>query len=268
MFRKIGIAAVLVVTGLFVLNKAGLCSYGATAWQNVRSSLKKQVPLEFEIQRLHYEVNQLVPDMRRHVNHVAQEMVDLQTLREEVADARTNLAKQKSSIMAMTSDLEKGATAVIYGGREYSAERVREKLNRDFASYQRCEAEVKSKEQLVEAKERALDAEREQLTAIRGQKEELEVEIARMEAEVKTLRLVQTQSKYHYDDSGLARCKATLAEIKNRLKVEQKAVELSGQFANDAIPVETKTKSTRELTKEIQAYFNERPTDNKVVEKK
>ncbi len=147
--------------------------------------------------------------------------------------------------------------------------RIREKLSRDFASYQRCEAEVKSKEQLVEAKEKALDAGLQQLSEIRSQKNELEVELARLEAELKTVRLAQTHNKFHFDDSAIARCKQTLAEIRTRLKVERTTAELQGQFANDnTVPVGKKVKSASELTKEINAYFTDGPsTEGKVAER-
>ena len=47
------------------------------------------------------------------------------------------------------------------------------------------------------------------------------------------------------------------------------AAELTGQFSNDnAIPVEKKAKSAKELTGEIKAYFGDEARDNKVAEKK
>jgi DNA repair exonuclease SbcCD ATPase subunit len=269
MFKKIGIAALLAVAGLFVMNKAGLSSYGATAVQNLRSCFKKSVPVEFEIERLRYEISQLVPDMRKHVGAIAEEKVAIQNLKEEVADARENLKRRKSEIVMMTKDLERGTATIAYDGHDYAATRIREKLSRDFGSYQRCEAEVKSKEQLVEAKEKALDAGLQQLSEIRSQKNELEVELARLEAELKTVRLAQTHNKFHFDDSAIARCKQTLAEIRTRLKVERTTAELQGQFANDnTVPVGKKVKSASELTKEINAYFTDGPsTEGKVAER-
>jgi chromosome segregation ATPase len=270
MFRKIGIAAVLVGAGLFVMNRAGLGSYGATAFHKLRSACKSSVPIEFEIERLKYQIAELVPDMKRHLSSIAEEMVATQNLREDIQETHANLKRQKDAIVAMTKDLENGALTISYGGREYSASRIREKLGRDFRSYQRCEAEVKSKEKLLEAKDRALDAAREQLSTIRSQKQDLEVQVAQLEADLKSVRLAQSHSKFQIDDSSLARCKQTLAEIQSRLKVEQKTSELQGDFANDnAIPVEQREKSTAELTKEISAYFGGNANaDNKVAERK
>jgi len=156
MIKKLVIGTVVAAAGLGVLSWAGLTSYPATIANKVRATFKKQVPLEFEIERLHYQVNQLVPDMKKHLSTIAEEMVAIENLKEEVADTRTNLSKQKENVLTMKKDLETGAAKINYGGRSYSAVRIREKLNRDFASYQRCAAELKSKEQLLEAKERSL----------------------------------------------------------------------------------------------------------------
>jgi hypothetical protein len=83
------------------------------------------------------------------------------------------------------------------------------------------------------------------------------VQLAQLEADLKTLRLAQLRTKFQIDDSGLARCKSTLAEIRNRLKVEKTATELTGEFANDILPTETvkPQQSASDLAKEINAYF-------------
>lgn len=257
MFKKIGIAAAVVGAGVFLTSAAGLWSYGSTLWSQARNGLKKQVPLEFEIERIRHEVAQLVPDMKKNFTIIAEEMVAVENLQKEITLLKGNLRQQKENVLTMTRDLETGNSTIVYDGRSYSSERVREKLARDFASYQTCEAELRSKEQLLEAKERSLDAAREQLASLKAQKQELEIQVAQLEAEVKTVRLAQTRNKVHVDDSQLARCKSALAEIRDRLNVEKKESELEAQFANDAIPVEKKAKSTEELVKEIRSRLGE-----------
>lgn len=267
MVKKIVTAAVLVVAGLFLVNAAGLGSYSSTAWQKIRGNCKKQVPLEFEIDRVRNEVAQLVPDMKKNFSLIAEETVAIESLKEEIAVTKTNLNQQEQNILTMNRDLKSKAERISYDGREFSRSRVADKLQRDFASFKRCQAELKSKEQLLEAKERSLDSAREQLGSMRSQKQELEVQIAQLEAELKAVRLAQTRSKFHLDDSRLAQCKATLADIRNRLNVERKTNELEGEFANDPIPVDKKTKSASEIAKEVDAYFSEGAKDE-VAEKK
>lgn len=265
MFRKILIGAAVVALGLFALHTTGLSSYPATAFSNMKKALKKKVPLEFEIERLRTEVARLVPDMKKHLSTIAEEMAAVDSLKEEIAQTHVNLDKQKKNILAMTQALESGTTTVSFNHRDYSATRIKEKLARDFESYQRCEAELKSREKLLEAREKSLDAARDQLATMRTQKQDLEVQVAQLEAELKTVRAAQSRNKFHFDDTNLARCKATLAELRNRLKVEKTETELEGEFANDPIPVETKEKSAKDLTKEINGYFNNPKSDDAKV---
>jgi chromosome segregation ATPase len=269
MIKKLGITAVAVLGVLFLLNTTGLGSYASVAFNKIRGGLKRQVPLEFEIERIRNEIAQLVPDMKRNLSAVAEEMVAIENLKEEIQVTKANLDKEKAKILTMKEDLESGAQTISYGGRDYTANRIREKLTADFASFQRTEAEVKSKEQLLEAKERSLDAAREQLASIRTQKQELETQVAQLEADVKQVRLAQCRNKFHFDDSRLARVKAALADLRNRLKVEKTQEELVGQFANDnTIPVEKKAKSAKDLSKEINAYFQPEGSPDKVAEHK
>jgi len=270
MLKKIGFAALAVVAGLFVLNSTHLGSYAKTAWHKVKKSAKCQVPLEFQLETARTEIAQLIPDIRNHINAIAQEKQAVDRLKEEIAVTKANLDEQKKRIYTMKEDLKKGEVKILYHDKFYSAERVRNQLARDLASCQRCEKQLESREKMLDAKERALDAAKEQLATIRTQKQELELQVEQIEADLKQVRLSQAQCKIQIDDSALAQCKKTLADIQNRLKVEKKTAELSGDFANDnTIPVELRTKSTAELQKDIQTYFGERFADEgKVVERK
>jgi chromosome segregation ATPase len=257
MFKKLGIAVAAVAVSLVGLHLSGLTSYPATAWGKITKNMKSNVPIEFEIERLRHEVAKLVPDMKDHFNTIAQEMVAVENLQKDVATTRANLQKQKDNILTMTKDLESGAQYIKYDGTKYSAARIREKLARDFAAYQICESELKTKEQLLDARQRSLETAREQLAALKTQKQELEIQVAQLEAELKTVRLAQTRNKVHLDDSQLARCKQTLNEIRDRLRVEQHASMLEGQYTSDEIPVSKKEVTNEELIKQVRTHLTE-----------
>jgi chromosome segregation ATPase len=256
MFKKLGITIASVAVCLGLLHFAGLTSYTATAWNNVSKKVKGQVPIEFEIERLRHEVAQLVPDMKKNFNTIAEEMVAVENLQKEVTTTQANLKVQKQNLLSMTEDLKSGDRYIKYAGQSYPAERIREKLTRDFATYQICETELKTREQLLEARQRALDTAREQLAQLKSQKQELEVQVAQLEAELKTVRLAQTKNKFQLDDSQLARCKGTLAEIRDRLNVEKKIATMEGQMTTDPIPVDKKDVSTEDLVKKVRDHLN------------
>jgi GTP cyclohydrolase II len=86
-------------------------------------------------------------------------------------------------------------------------------------------------------------------------KEELEVQVASLEAELKNVRLAQTKSVIQLDDSRLARIKQSIQDIRTRIKVENKTIDMASQFSDDlGVQVEKKMK-TAEVIKEIDNYF-------------
>jgi septation ring formation regulator EzrA len=255
MKRKIGYLALIALVGTFVFNRTNLGSYLATAWANVRHTAKSQVPLEFEIDRIRHEIVHLDDDMRGQLAPIAEEMATVKTLRRKVDTTRASLKSEKISLLAMTRQLESGTKYVVTGDEEYSAEDVKAKLASDFASYQRCEAELKSQGQLLAAKEQSLKAVREQLASMKSLKRDLEVQVAQLEAELKTVRLAQTRDKYQLDDSRLSDIKASLTDIEHRLNVERAKTELNGQFAGPALRGHKKVRPTAELTTAVNKYF-------------
>ena len=266
MLKRIAFAALAVVAGLFVLNSTHLGSYARTAWHKVKQSAKGQVPLEFQLESARNEIAQLIPDMKNHVQVVAQETEAVRRLKEDIAVTKAKLQEQRNRIYTMKEDLKKGDVKILYHDRFYSAERVKDRLARDLASCQRCEKQLDSREKMLDAKERALDAAREQLASMKSEKEKLEVLVETMEAELKNLRLAQTRSQFHLDDSRLSRIKATLDDIRDQMRVQQTATELNAEFINDSIPVDNKmTQSKEQVIKEAEAYLGEPKADNSVA---
>ena len=256
MFRKIGILAAAGVAGLMLVSWAGLGSYCSTAWHNITHKLKGQVPLEFEIQRVRQQVADLVPDMHNQCRTVAEEMVAVKNLRARISEDQVALGKAKDNILVMTKALESGNETVSYRGDEYSADTVKAKLDHDFQAYKVAEQELKFRQKMLHVREKSLDDAKTRLTEIKKQKGQLELQVAQLEAQLKELRLAQTQSKFHYDDSKLSECKASIQDLKNRLDTEMQTLDLQDKLSDDSLEPATHTKSTAELKKEINTYFN------------
>jgi hypothetical protein len=266
MLKKIGFAALAVVAGLFILNSTHFGSYARTAWAKVKKSAKCQVPLEFQLETARNEIAQLIPDMRKHIDVVAQEKQAVRRLKDDIALTKVKLDEQKNRIYVMKEDLKKGEVKILYRDKLYSADRVRDCLARDLISCQRCERDLENREKLLDAKERALEAALEQLAGMKTEKEKLEVLVETMEAELKNLRLAQTRSQFHLDDSRLSRIKQTLDDIRDQMKVQQTASELAAEFVNDVIPVEKKlTQSKEQLIKDVETFLGDTKTESSVA---
>jgi hypothetical protein len=270
MLKKIAFAAVAVVAGLFILNSTHMGSYARTAWHKAKKAAKCQVPLEFQLESARNEIAQLIPDMNRHIDVIAQETQAVRRLRDDITLTRANLAEQKRNLLAMKDDLKKGDVKILYGDKFYSADRVSQKLSRDLAQCQRCEKELESREKMLEAKDAALDAAREQLASMKSEKAKLEVLVEQTEAELKTLRVAQTRSQFHLDDSRLSHIKQTLADIRDQMRAQQTASELRAEFLNDTIPVaQQKTVPSKDqLIKQVEAYLGDDKADSDVAAQK
>jgi chromosome segregation ATPase len=241
-------------------------SYIGTACSKFVSGAEKEVPLEFEIERLRHETAQLTPDMRKHISVIAEETVAVQNLKKELAEDHVKQDARKRNILSMKDDLKSGDQKIVYDGRTYSASRVKDKMAQDLSAYDRGETEIKNKEKLLEAREKSLDAAREQLSVMKAKKQELEIKLAELEAKVKTLRLAQSQSRVQIDDSRLAHINASIAEIENRLKVDEERLNLETQYLSDPIPVEKKEKSAEQLIKDVESRFGPSKSETRVAE--
>jgi chromosome segregation ATPase len=268
MMKKIGIASVVVLAGLILVTTTSLGSYAKLAIKKAKEGVKSQVPPEVEIERIRDEISQLGPDMNKHLNALAQEMVQIERLREDVKQTRANLDVQKKYILQMREDLKnKSETEFIdYGGNRYTAAKVKTKLSRDWESYKQGEASLKAKEDLLEAKEQSLASAREQITAMKVRKEQLEVQVAQLEAELKNLRLTEARGCVKFDDSRLAHIESSMSEIRDRVNVAKRTAELSAEYQSDFIPVEKKVQ-TADVLKEIDSHFGKAETKELASEK-
>ncbi len=254
MCKKLVIVAVAVVAVALLLRKTEVGSHVRLAWKNYKSDIKKQVPLETEIERLRLELTRLSDD-KRDVSSIAEEMVAIDNLKSDITRKQANLEKQKVRIMKMKADLETGQSYIVYGDTRWSAATVKAQLGSEFANYKLLEDELKANEKTLQAREMSLTQAREQLAAKQSARRELEVELARLEAELKTVRLAETRSRVVIDDSELARIKKSVNELNTRIKVEQKKLVLQGEFVNGPIPV-TQPEPRKDVMQEIDQYFN------------
>jgi chromosome segregation ATPase len=249
MIRKIFLAGLAVVAGLFILNSTHLGSYARTAWSKIRAHAKAQVPLEYQLETVRNEVAQFMPEMKNQISALAAESYAVKKLRNEVTELQACLNKQRGNISAMKEELKTVKTSL--DGRGGPVERLKNRLDRDVASYKRCADELKAKESLLEAKEASLEAERDKLNNMKAQKEQWEVQIAQMETELKLLRSAQTKSTFQLDDSKFAQIKGMLNDLKDQIQVQKTAADMWGAFSND-VPVEKQAKTTAQVIREAE----------------
>src|SRR3954467_7350047 len=86
-------------------------SYVATSAGWVKSSVRDSVPVEFEIQRARDLVKNLVPDIQRNMHLIAKEEVEVERLGKQISETENRLAKDKTDLMRLKTDVETGNTS-------------------------------------------------------------------------------------------------------------------------------------------------------------
>jgi hypothetical protein len=253
MIKKTLIAsAVLLGSGLLLFGTDAF-SYLTTTTRRVKSEIKANVPLEFEIDRARTMVAELIPDIQKNMHVIAQEEVDVEELRDQISRAEKNLATERQRILVLRADLDNSSGKFHYaGGHVASGEQVRIELSRRFERFQTAEATMNAKRQMLEAREQSLGAARDKLEGMLASKRDLEVQVQNLEARLKMLQAVQTTSQFQFDDSQLSRCKKVVQELRKRLDVAERILEQDGKLVEN---LTVDTESVEDIGEQVDRYF-------------
>ena len=238
MLKKAVIAGLAVVVGVAVLAWLSPKLISTIRYQagQTMQSIEDSVPLETEIGRLRGEVKRLETDEHHYYDQVAKQAVGVDKLRDDVTATTAAMDKQWTNIEAMRKSLgDDVKTSFRFGNRTYSREEVTDQLARDFKSYESCESELKAKKELLNAADKSLAASEDQLGTLKGARRDMEVELAKLEADLRLARLKEAQSSIQVDDGEYARVRADIAKLRDRVSEKQKALDYQGKFANGPI---------------------------------
>src|SRR5262249_23100585 len=153
---------------------------------------------------LNTEVGQLLPDLKKNLSVVAEQMAAIERGEKEVVTIKGNMEKQEVALRKMAQDLLTTETTFVYEGRTVNRDQIARKLELDRKAYKIAQSELKNKQQFLEYKKRELEAAKAQLDSVRDQERSLKLEIAELEAEFQNVKLAQTRNRFQVDDSRLA----------------------------------------------------------------
>jgi hypothetical protein len=264
MLKKTFIGAfALVALGSLVFGWDAL-SYLSTSVKSVRHAIKREVPLEFEVQRARHMVARLDGEVRKCLHVIAEEEVNFEELKKDL-DAQVVLhERQKEQILTQRKDLELKQATYTYGGRIYTVSDVQRDLADRFSRYQTVEETLNSRRQVLASREKSLVAARKKLDAMLDAKERLLADVESLDAKLKTLDALQVANAIEMDDSQVSQARRLISELGRRVAIEQKllngAADLSG-----LIPIEVAQEAKPELTAQIDHYFSGPATADSVV---
>jgi chromosome segregation ATPase len=232
MCKKIGIAAIVVVAGLLVLNKTKLGDWARYGWHRAKEAMNHSLPPEEEVKRLRYELSQLEPEMNKNMDALASERFAAKELRKEVEDGRIALDKRFNEFKHAKNDLkDTNLTRVSFDGRQMKKSDAEAAIASQWETYKTAEKTLKAKEKLLDAKEAQVGKMEEQVLQWKNIRDQMKAEIDAIEAEIKNLRLAEAANRItEFDNSRLSRFQESLTDLKRTVGERQERVKVHAEF--------------------------------------
>jgi chromosome segregation ATPase len=253
MFRKIFGGLVMLGVGAYLITGTSLGSYARTAYAQTVGFCKGQVPLEFQLERAKQLVSELGPDIHRAARDIAIEEVRVARLKQEVSLAEKDQQEQETAILALRAQVGKGDSTYTIGARTYTLADLEKDLSRRFRSFRRASEHLGEKKKVLDAREAKLSAARDTYQELLESKKELEGEIETLDSQQKILEAKKVAKRIVIDEGRFQQAREALADVKERLAVDQKLIETEG-FTVEPVPAEELPPAN--LTQEIDAFFS------------
>ena len=259
MIKKGLLGASLGAGALYLAFGTSAPSYVRTAFHKVRDNVQHSTPVPFEIDRARDQIAELEPAIKDNIENLARAQVEAEHLDREIVQIRSNRGSEKKVLAALRSSLDSGDFKLA-GNVTYTVDEVKGELKSRWDHYKQVGDLLKDKEDTLKAKQKAVIAARQQLQQMANAKQALATKLAAIEARLKSIQATKDSNEFNFDDSALARAKASVLELEKRLDVMARTAEMEGRYSDSGIPVIIEP--GRDVLKEMDAEFGapEKPT--------
>ena len=257
MLKKLVVLSVVIFgVGAVISYAGGPFKYARTWVASQMKSAEDQIPLDLKIQHAKAEVEKLGPDVRKCMQVIAEQQVDVERMQKQNTRREQELVRQESAILQLRADLKRGDETYVYAGHNYSSNEVHSDLKLRFTRFLSAKETLKRDQQILTARRKSLVANEKRLDEMLVAKNQLEVQVEQLEARWKTLQAAQVTSELEFDDSQLSRTKTLIRKLDKELEVRDRMLAADGKL-DGMIPVESKPLEieTVVVTKEIDSYF-------------
>jgi len=228
-------------------------SYVGTSYGWVKDSVRNSVPIDFEIDRARKMVKDLVPEIRRNMQVIAKEEVEVERLQKEIATAEARVTKEKQDVLRLKNDLASPRDSYEYAGHQYTIKQVKLDLANRFERLKTNDATLASLRDIHLARTKGLEAARAKLEGMLAAKRQLEVKCENLDARLKMVEVSQTASELNVDESRLGRAKELVAELRSRLQVAEKLVGSESTFQGE---IQLDEAGTEDIVDQVAEYLD------------
>jgi chromosome segregation ATPase len=253
MVKKGLLGAALTAGGLYLVFGTAAPSYVRTAFHKVRQSAKDATPIQFDIDRAKDDIAALGPAIQENMETLARAEVDVEYLQREIGEIEKNLTAERAAMVTLREKLNTGDFRLAKGSSvSYTREEVTAALAGKLDHYKYVTQILDTKKTTLKAREQAVQAARLKLEQTNAAKRTLASKVESIQARLQKIEANDAKNEFHFDDSALARAKATVADLERRLDVKARVSEMEGHFSG-AAPVSID--SDRDVIKEFDSVF-------------
>jgi len=215
----------------FVVFGTDFVSYAHSSWHAVASSVKQNIPLDFQIRRARDLLEQTGPEMRKNVRLIAEEEVDIASLRTALADAQQSVDGQKVRLAAYRDNLTTNQAAFVIGEFTYTRPQLTRQLAEQLQSYTEAQTALDQKQQLLQNRQTALAAAEQAMQRAGAQRAELQSEIDTLEARYRLVQATSAGTDMQMDNSKLSQAEQVVAGVQHELAVSERMLAREAKFA-------------------------------------
>jgi len=259
MFKKLGVAALVMVATLFTLHKLDLLGYVKMYANKAKQSANESIPPEVKIERLKAEIDNLKPEMNKQRTVIAKESTQIDALTDEIVKAKANLKDREEKLAMLRDELKKGnGDLLVIQNETLSRQKVEGVFTRKFEEFQAAEAALKAKQELLDRRKEKLEVALVHLKTMDSKQKELKSKVELMEIELAKLREAQMQNDLAVDDTQFSNVMKLYDEVNMQIATQKKQLEL--QRAADTDVVVEKALEQKAQTKKAIEQWDERVT--------
>lgn len=229
-----------------------MLSYTRTGVSWLRDSASDTVPIEWEIKRARQMISDLKPEIETAARQIAVEKVQVARLEKRLDDTAERLAKSESDIQRLRDDLSAQNVSYTYAGRTYTSAQVKTDLSNRFLRHKTVQQTADQLRNMLDSREKSLASANERLEAMLNSRGQLEVEVENLQARLASLRVSQTASELHIDDSALSQTRQLLDDIAARIDVEEETMVVDEAYFGG---INLDQPDDEDLMDDIAAYF-------------
>src|SRR5687768_15742170 len=122
-YGVVGTAATLLVGGLVFGTDLG--SYVRSGGRSFSAAVKDNVPIEFELRRARDLLDDIIPEMHASIRAIAEQEVEIASLRAEIADSEKALADARGKVAKVRECLSSSGSSFSIGQVVYSRDELK-----------------------------------------------------------------------------------------------------------------------------------------------